>query len=83
MPIRGYSGPSNKMVDYRGVPLKVGQSVVRGKNLGYQKIGAEVRKIERIEGQKVYLNDSSVPLKFPERIVVVTGFPKIKPTKRK
>lgn len=59
-------------VDVRGKVFKVGQQVARADKM-YSKDGLFVKicEVTRIEGEKVYLDYSHIPLKFPDRVAIV------------
>ncbi len=61
-------------VDAVGKEFSVGQTVARAAKL-YKTDGlyVEVVKVTKVVGNKVYLNDSLQPLKFPDRVAIVGG----------
>ena len=59
-------GPKDK----RGKELAVGQEVARATVYGRSAM-LEICKVTRIENGKVYLANSKVALKFPERVLVI------------
>ncbi len=59
-------------MDVRGKVFSVGQRAVRGKSLNRAgSVGLEVVEITHVKDGKVYLNHSSVPIKFPERLAIL------------
>lgn len=59
-------------IDVQGKVFVVGQKVARAAKL-YQMDGlyVEVVPVTKIDGDKVYLNDSTRPMKFPNRIAII------------
>jgi len=59
-------------LDVRGRILQTGQQVVRGITLNRAgSVGLEVLQVTLVQDGKVYLNESRVPIKFPERLAVL------------
>lgn len=59
-------------MDIRGKVFSVGQRAVRGKVLNRAgSVGLEIVEVTLVKDGKVYLNHSSVPIKFPERLAIL------------
>jgi len=59
-------------LDVLGRSIQPGQQVVRGFTLNKAgSIGLEVLQVTSVKGGKVYLNNSTQPIKFPERLAIV------------
>jgi hypothetical protein len=59
-------------LDVRGRIIQAGQQVVRGFTLNRAgSVGLEVLQVTLVKDGKVYLNESQVPIKFPERLAVL------------
>jgi hypothetical protein len=58
--------------DIDGKELLVGQRVVRPRALNQSgSVGLEIAEVTKINNDKVYLNGSSVPLKYNDRIAII------------
>jgi len=58
--------------DMRGTEFKVGQEVAKGITLNQQgSTGIKICKVTRIDGDKVYIDDSSRPMKFADRLLIL------------
>ena len=61
------------MKDHLGVPLEVGQRVARAYRRANRAF-LELRTVARIEGDRLYLNDSHVPIdNYRNLLVIETG----------
>ena len=59
-------------LDVRNVEIKVGNTVVRGYCINQGgSVGLVVSTVTKVDGKRVYLNGSKIPMKFPERLAVV------------
>ena len=59
-------------IDAQGKKIKLGDKIGRAAKLySVDGLYIEIVKVTRLEGDKVYLNDSSRPIKFPNRVVVI------------
>ncbi len=60
--------------DAQGKPFKVGQKVAVASKF-YQVDGLHVviKKVTRVVGPKIYLDDSGTALRFPERVAIVSS----------
>jgi len=58
--------------DAQGFEFKVGQKVaVADKYFRTDGLHVVIKKVTKVDGCKVYLDESSRPLNFPERIAIV------------
>ena len=57
--------------DVQGKKLKVNQKVAVATKLTFDIVTTVVKTVTRIEGEKVYLDNSPRALKFPERICII------------
>lgn len=57
-------------VDMRGVAFKVGDRVAKAIKSGYA-VNLELATVSRLDGGKVYLSGSKVPVRFPGRCLIV------------
>ncbi len=53
-------------------PIHVGDTVARAAVAG-RSAYIEIRRVTRIENEKIYLDDSKVPIKYPCRLLVITS----------
>jgi hypothetical protein len=59
-------------LDVLGVAINVGDTVVRGIELNKSgSVALEVRKVSKVKDGKVWLDSSTTPVKFPERLAIV------------
>jgi hypothetical protein len=59
--------------DVTGRTLKVGQTIVRVRSVGGSYTSdLEVMEISRIEGRKVWLNNSRTPMVNPQRLAIIS-----------
>lgn len=59
-------------VDMRGRKFAVGNEVAKGITLNQGgSAGIELCEVTRVEGDKVYLNDSPRAMKFPDRLLII------------
>lgn len=56
--------------DFKGVELRVGDTVVRAVVWSHTPL-LEIREVTRIDGMKVYLDNSPQALRFPERVLII------------
>jgi uncharacterized Zn ribbon protein len=75
-PIAKKNAKLKKMVsaakDVRGVDIQEGDTVVRAVSLNRGgSAGLEIRQVTKVVGGFVYLDGSSTPMKFPERLAVL------------
>jgi len=62
----------NKIIDVRGREFAVGQEVARAKS--YNRAGSAavvVCRVSRVDGGRVYLDDSRQPMKYPEQLAIL------------
>jgi hypothetical protein len=64
------------LVDMQGKSYAVGDIVARGVKSGYA-VSIEIVEVTRIEDDKIYVGGSKVPIKYPQRLLIVTGFYKL------
>jgi len=57
--------------DVLGKTFEVGQKVARAVKLSFDVVTVEVQVVTKLDGDKVYLNDSKQPMKFPERLAII------------
>ena len=57
-------------VDVQGKTFQVGQKVARAMPAGPSAY-IEVQYVTKVDGEKVYLNDSKRPMTFPERLCII------------
>jgi len=58
--------------DVTGRTLEVGQTIVRVRSVGGSYTSdLEVLEISRIEGRKVWLNNSKTPMVNPQRLAII------------
>jgi len=57
--------------DVLGKKFKVGQNVARAFAFARLSAYIEVQVVTKLDGDKVYLNDSKQPMKFPERLAII------------
>lgn len=63
---------STDLVDVMGKQYAVGQTVVRPIPLNAGgSCGLEIRKVAKIASGKLYLDGSSTPVKFPNRLAIM------------
>ena len=55
--------------DFNNVELEAGQTIVKANNYGHGWL--EVRTVREVKDGKVYLDDSKVAVKFPDRLYIV------------
>lgn len=59
-------------VDATGKPFAPCQQVaVAAKFFKTDGLHVVIKEVTRVEGEKVYLNNSSQPLRFPERVAII------------
>jgi hypothetical protein len=64
---------SNELLDMLDRPFTLGDFVARAVSAGTKDTHEiELRQIDRIENGKMYLSNSSNPVKFPGRLLIVT-----------
>lgn len=60
------------ILDVRGLPYAVGQKVARAVSLNAAgSAGVEVVEVTKIDGDKLYINGSKQPMKFPARMAIL------------
>jgi hypothetical protein len=60
-------------MDVRGKVFSVGQRAVRGVSLNKAgSVGLEVVEVTHVKDGKVYLNHSNVPIKYPDRLAILS-----------
>lgn len=58
--------------DMRGIEITIGDTVAKGVTLNQAgSAGIDLCKVTRVDGDKVYLDDSKRPMRLPERLLVV------------
>ena len=57
--------------DLRCKPFSVGDKVVRAVSSG-RAVNIEIAEVTRIDGEKMYLSSSKVPVNYPGRLLIVT-----------
>lgn len=58
--------------DMRGIEFTIGDTVAKGITLNQAgSAGIQLCKVTRVDGEKVYLDDSSRPMKYPDRLLIV------------
>lgn len=57
--------------DVLGKNFKAGQNVARAFAFARLSAYIEVQVVTKLDGDKVYLNDSKQPMKFPERLAII------------
>ena len=62
--------PVNVPKDFKGVDLRVGDSVARAVVNGRTPL-IEICEVTRVDGKKVYLDGSPQALRFPERVLIL------------
>lgn len=58
--------------DYFGFEIKVGDRLVRPVVIGSSAPGLERRTVTDIKNGKMYLDNSKVPIQFPERCINIS-----------
>lgn len=60
--------------DTQGVEFKVGQKVAKAaKYFQTDGLHIQVMLVTKVNGEKVYLNGGTQPLRFPERVAIIQG----------
>lgn len=59
------------MRDMRGVTIKLGDKVARAVKHGSSAAIIEIRKVTKITMNELFLDDSHVSIKYPERLLVI------------
>lgn len=60
------------VTDMRGTEFTLGAEVAKGITLNQGgSAGIELCKVTQLDGEKVYLNGSNRPMKYPERLLIV------------
>jgi len=60
--------------DVQGKEFAVGQKIARAAKLMVMDgLHIQVCEVTRIDGDKVYLDNSSRPMRFPERLAIIEG----------
>lgn len=58
-------------LDFLGFPIKIGDHLVRA--ITYcDSPGLEDRYVTKIDGKKIFLDDSKVPIRFPNRCINIS-----------
>lgn len=58
--------------DMRGIEFTIGDTVAKGVTLNQAgSAGIDLCKVTRVDGDKIYLDDSKRPMRLPERLLVV------------
>lgn len=58
--------------DMRGIEITIGDTVAKGVTLNQAgSAGIDLCKVTRVDGDKIYLDDSKRPMRLPERLLVV------------
>lgn len=58
------------LVDLLGNSYSIGDNVARAIKSGYA-VNIEITHVSRIQDGKMYLGDSKVPVKYPQRLLIV------------
>ena len=58
--------------DVQGKTFAVGQKVARAVKIGaVDGVEVKITEVTKVDGDKVYLNGSKQPMKFPERLAII------------
>jgi hypothetical protein len=57
--------------DVQGREFAVGQTIARPEKIGIDSVAVKICKVTRIDGDKIYLDDSKQAIKFPERLAII------------
>jgi hypothetical protein len=66
-----YSNENNR--DFLGKNFQVGDLVAKGESVGSSSARAIIAKVTEIRNGKLYLDNSPLPIKFTNRLIILNG----------
>ena len=63
------------ITDKLGFAFNVGCKVARAVSRGRSSVDLDICTVTRIDGDKLYLDDSKIPIKYPKRLLIIDQDP--------